>query len=106
MQKWKHGGGNCGAAMLSLQLYPGLPPTLLPARPTPLPPPHLVYPTLTPAPPHLALGFAEVWGKIALWDHHDIHPYSSPNLDLFFSRVAVKKKNNNNKLGIYQAADQ
>ena len=68
-------------------------------------PPHLVRTTLTPAPPHLALGFAEVWRKIAVWDRHDIHPYSSPNLDLFFSRVAVKKKNNN-KLGIYQAADQ
>lgn len=62
-----------------------------PSHPQPLPP-HLVYPTFTPAPPHFALGFAGVWRRIAAWDRHDIHPYSSPNLDLFFSKAAVKKK--------------
>lgn len=94
--------------MPSLELHPGLPPALLPALIPHPPPPHLVYPTLTPAPPHLALGFAGVWRKIAAWDRHDIHPYSSPNLDLLFSKAAVKKKNNNNnnKLSIYQAANQ
>ena len=35
-------------------------------------PPHLVYPKLTPAPSHLALGFAGVWKKTAAQDHHDI----------------------------------